>query len=146
MNINNNENSQYFYIEADIDHVDLEDIFQGEYDKNKKMWKFDINKKNQVVDFLNCSNELNELELNETELNETELNEMKQKLHRSNSFNELNNSDDESDESDESSWKSLKNESTNESDDSFDEKYKRKHLSKRGKNILIKKINNEIKK
>ncbi len=45
----------YFYVKADPDHHDLEDIFQGKYIKNRKEWRFEKNQEEEVTRFLYCS-------------------------------------------------------------------------------------------
>jgi hypothetical protein len=46
---------EYFYIKADPDHHDLEDIFNGKYIKNRKEWRFEKNQEEEVTRFLYCS-------------------------------------------------------------------------------------------
>ena len=43
----------YCYIAAPEDHYDLEDCFDGVYDKEKKAWRFNISQKEEVLNFLN---------------------------------------------------------------------------------------------
>lgn len=45
----------YCYITAPENHYDLEDCFNGVYDKEKKAWRFDISQKEEVLNFLSCS-------------------------------------------------------------------------------------------
>ena len=42
----------YCYIAAPEDHYDLEDCFDGVYDKEKKAWRFNISQKEEVLNFL----------------------------------------------------------------------------------------------
>jgi len=42
----------YCYIPAPEDHCDLQDCFDGVYDKEKKAWRFNISQKEEVLNFL----------------------------------------------------------------------------------------------
>lgn len=46
---------EYFYLEAPENHYDLADCFGGVYDTKKQIWRFNIEQKNDVLNFLNCS-------------------------------------------------------------------------------------------
>jgi hypothetical protein len=46
---------EYFYITAPENHYDLADCFNGVYDKEKQSWKFAIEQKDDVLNFLRCS-------------------------------------------------------------------------------------------
>jgi hypothetical protein len=48
---------EYFYVTAPENHHDLADCFGGVYDKTAKTWRFDISQKEDVQNFLTCSEE-----------------------------------------------------------------------------------------
>jgi hypothetical protein len=103
---------QYFYVEADPDHHDLEDIFGGKYIKNRKQWRFAKNQEEEVTQFLCCSSSESEeglddkfaksdsegeLEISEDAKEVLTMKRMKRRqrdrLHRANSFNASDASD-----------------------------------------------------
>ncbi len=49
------DSEKYFYVKADPDHHDLEDLFNGKYIKNRKEWRFDKNQEDEVTRFMYCS-------------------------------------------------------------------------------------------
>lgn len=105
------EDTRYFYIKADPDHHDLEDIFKGKYIKNRKEWRFDKTQEKEVTMFLYCSSSESEEGLedkfdrsdSEDDLQISDdarvLLTMKRlqrdRLHRANSFNASDSSDEE---------------------------------------------------
>ena len=46
---------EYFYIKAPENHYDLADCFDGVFDAETKFWRFHIKKKEDVLNFLHCS-------------------------------------------------------------------------------------------
>jgi hypothetical protein len=105
----------YFYVKADPDHHDLEDIFEGKYDKKLKEWRFDKKQEEEVTRFLNCSSSESEEGLedkfarssDEEDLDDLQIsNDVKEllavkrrlrrdRLHRAHSFNASDSSDEE---------------------------------------------------
>ena len=102
---------EYFYVKADPDHHDLEDIFNGTYIKSRKEWRFEKNQEKEVTQFLCCSSSESEEGLDdkfaksdsegENEISDEakEVLAMKRRqrdrLHRANSFNASDASDEE---------------------------------------------------
>jgi len=96
---------QYFYVDAPSDHDDLKDCFGGEYIDNIKKWRFDISKKDMVLDFLNStdSSEQSEEESLPEYLNRaaviTDSDEehrfRRRRLHRARSFHASSSEDEE---------------------------------------------------
>lgn len=114
------KDTQYFYLKADPDHHDLEDIFKGKYDKNRKEWRFEKNQEDEVTRFMYCSSSESEEGLedkfvtsndndsgdddDDIQISEAakEMISMKRRrrrdrLHRANSFNASDKSDEEHD-------------------------------------------------
>lgn len=90
----------YFYVKADPDHHDLEDIFEGKYIKNRKEWRFEKKQEDEVTRFLHCSSSESEEEedLEGLQISDSlkEVLAMKRdRLHRANSFNASDASDEE---------------------------------------------------
>jgi hypothetical protein len=105
----------YFYVKADPDHHDLEDIFNGKYIKNRKEWRFEKKQEDEVARFLYCSSSESEEGLedkftrSDSEDEDIEglqvsaaVKEMlaikrrrRDRLHRANSFNASDASDEE---------------------------------------------------
>lgn len=102
---------EYFYLTETEDHVDLQDLFGGEFVREKEKWKLPLREKENVLNFLNCSSSDDECATKDVRK------KRKTRLHRSNSF--IASSDDESDVRSSSS-------STNESVSSTDENYRRR--------------------
>lgn len=102
---------EYFYVKADPDHHDLEDIFGGQYIKSRKEWRFEKNQKEEVTRFLCCSSSESEEGLDDKfaksdSEGEIEISEdakevlatkrrQRDRLHRANSFNASDASDEE---------------------------------------------------
>lgn len=106
------EDTKYFYVKADPDHHDLEDIFKGKYVKNRKEWRFEKKQEKEVTTFLYCSSSESEEGLedkfarsddedDDLQISDAtrELLTMKRlqrdRLHRANSFNASDSSDEE---------------------------------------------------
>jgi hypothetical protein len=102
----------FFYLKADEDHYDLEDLFQGEYDKKRREWKFPESVRDSLTQFLNCSSSETECTTDEESTDSPKPKRTRDRLHRANSFNA-------SDDSDEDDL------------DSLDENYRRHRPSKR---------------
>lgn len=104
----------YFYVKADPDHHDLEDIFNGKYIKNRKEWRFEKKQEDEVARFLYCSSSESEegLEDKFTRSDSEDEDEglqvsaavkevlaikrrQRDRLHRANSFNASDASDEE---------------------------------------------------
>jgi len=98
--------SGYVYIKGDKDHVDLEDLFQGKYIKNRGIWQFDKEREAEVLRFLDVSSSSS----SDEELVQMPSRNRQDRLHRANSFNA-------SDES-------------NEDCDSIDDTFRRKRVKK----------------
>lgn len=103
------EDTQYFYIKADPDHHDLEDIFNGKYIKNRQEWQFNKSQEKEVTEYLYCeSAESESIESDEEDLDNLQISEnvkelismkrrQRDRLHRANSFNASDDSDEEHD-------------------------------------------------
>jgi hypothetical protein len=110
------DNTQYFYVKADPDHHDLEDIFNGKYIKNRKEWRFEKKQEEEVTRFLYCSSSESEEGLEDkfarSDSDDTEDEDniqmsdavkevlaikrrQRDRLHRANSFNASDSSDEE---------------------------------------------------
>lgn len=109
------EDAQYFYVKADPDHYDLEDIFKGKYIKNRKEWRFEKSQEEEVTRFLYCSSSESEEGLEDKfsrsdsedeELDGLQMSDavkevlavkrrQRDRLHRANSFNASDSSDEE---------------------------------------------------
>ena len=105
------EDTQYFYVKADPDHHDLEDIFKGKYIKNRKEWRFEKKQKEEVTRFLYCSSSESEegledkfarsdsededLQISDTVKEVLAMKRRRDRLHRANSFNASDASDEE---------------------------------------------------
>jgi len=104
--------SQYFYVKADPDHHDLEDIFNGKYIKNRKEWRFEKKQEDEVTRFLYCSSSESEEGLedkfarSDSEDEDLQISDavkevlamkrrQRDRLHRANSFNASDASDEE---------------------------------------------------
>lgn len=107
--------SQYFYVKADPDHHDLEDIFKGKYIKNRKEWRFEKSQEEEVTRFLYCSSSESEEGLEDKfarsdsedyDLDGLQMSDavkevlavkrrQRDRLHRANSFNASDSSDEE---------------------------------------------------
>jgi hypothetical protein len=105
--------NDYFYVKADPDHHDLEDIFKGKYIKNRKEWRFEKKREEEVTRFLYCSSSESEEEIEDKFIRSDdedidnlqisadakEMLSMKRRqrdrLHRANSFNASDSSDEE---------------------------------------------------
>jgi hypothetical protein len=46
---------EYFYIKSPENHYDLADCFDGVFDTETQSWRFNITKKEDVLNFLHCS-------------------------------------------------------------------------------------------
>jgi hypothetical protein len=105
--------NDYFYVKADPDHHDLEDIFKGKYIKHRKEWRFEKKQEEEVTRFLYCSSSESEEEIEDKFIRSddenidnlqisTDAKEMlsmkrrqRDRLHRANSFNASDSSDEE---------------------------------------------------
>ena len=56
------QNNKYFFLHADTFDKDLTQLFDGHYNKKKKEWRFDLDKKEKVLSFFNDSSSENENE------------------------------------------------------------------------------------
>jgi hypothetical protein len=112
----NNNDIKYFYLKESPDHLDLKDLFQGKYIKNRKEWRFNKNQQEQVTKFLYCSSSESENDCldnkftrsdddSDQDVKTTETTKIKKlrkdRLHRANSFNASDTSDEEHGSSDE---------------------------------------------
>ena len=101
------EDTQYFYVKADPDHYDLEDIFKGKYLKNRKEWRFEKKQEEEVTRFLYCSSSESEEGLEDKfvrsdsegddtlQISDAMKRRQRDRLHRANSFNASDTSDEE---------------------------------------------------
>lgn len=101
----------YFYVKADPDHHDLEDIFKGKYIKNRKEWRFEKKQEEEVTRFLYCSSSESEEGLDDKFARSDSEDDLqisdavkkvlavkrrqRDRLHRANSFNASDASDEE---------------------------------------------------
>lgn len=96
----------YFYVKADPDHHDLEDIFNGKYIQNRKEWRFEKKQEDEVARFLYCSSSESEEGLEDKFTRSDSEDEdieglqvskrrRRDRLHRANSFNASDDSDEE---------------------------------------------------
>lgn len=134
------EDTKYFYVKADPDHYDLEDLFDGKYIGARKEWRFDKNKKEEVTNFLYCSSSESEEGLNQFLNDDEEIDNLnvsedakelllikrrqRDRLHRANSFNASDESDEEH--------------------ESIDSRYRRKRPSKRKISVDVRNLRKEI--
>lgn len=87
---------EFFYLKSDEDHYDLEDLFQGKYDKNRKEWKFPESVKESLMQFLNCSSSESESSDEEKSVaGSPKPKRARDRLHRANSFNASDDSDED---------------------------------------------------
>jgi len=86
------EERKYFYVKGVPNHVDLKDLFNGEYISDRQEWRFDKKLEKDVLDFLYCSS------CDEDDV--VEMNCRKSRLHRAKSFNASDTSDEEHDSMD----------------------------------------------
>ena len=91
------KDTKYFYLKADPDHHDLEDIFNGKYDKNRKEWRFDKNQEDEVTRFMYCSSSESEEDMFDDDDDSVSVKRRRDRLHRANSFNASDESDEEHD-------------------------------------------------
>lgn len=136
------QNDAYFYVKADPDHYDLEDIFQGKYIKNRKEWRFEKKQEEEVTKFLYCSSSESEEGLedkftrSDDEDNDLQISEdakelltikrrPRDRLHRANSFNASDSSDEEH--------------------ESVDGRYRRQRFSRQKITADVSKLKKEIK-
>lgn len=109
------QNDAYFYVKADPDHRDLEDIFKGKYIKKRKEWRFEKKQEEEVTQFLYCSSSESEEGLDDKFVKSDEEEQEDQdfqisdavkeliavkrrqrdRLHRANSFNASDESDED---------------------------------------------------
>ncbi len=100
-----NEQTEYVYINADEDCLDLEDMFEGIFIKSQNSWRIKKMYHESVLEYLNVPEDTNDTK---PEVKKS------RRYHRSNSFNNLNDTDEEFSSSDENytrarSTKAIKN-------------------------------------
>ena len=132
------EDTQYFYVKADPDHYDLEDIFKGKYLKNRKEWRFEKKQEEEVTRFLYCSSSESEEGLEDKfvrsdsegddtlQISDAMKRRQRDRLHRANSFNASDTSDEEH--------------------ESIDGRYRRPRLSRQKIAVGIGKLKKEVEK
>jgi|688.fasta_scaffold02785_6 hypothetical protein len=89
--------NEYCYIQSEENNIDLFDLFDGVYVKEKNAWRFKKSQEKIVLNFLSCSSSEDEQDLNSFLNNsneKTELKIKKDRLHRANSFNASDNTND----------------------------------------------------
>lgn len=109
------QETQYIYVKADPDHLDLQDLFDGKYIKNRKEWRFEKKREAEVTRFLHCSSSESEeglddkfAESEEEDLDGLQISDavkellavkrrQRDRLHRANSFNASDASDEDRD-------------------------------------------------
>lgn len=88
---------EYFYLTAPENHCDLADCFGGVFDPEKKIWMFDIERKQEVLNFLSCcKDETDEEDINDY-LNTHTKPKRSRSIHRARSACADKSSDSESD-------------------------------------------------
>jgi hypothetical protein len=89
---------EYCYIQSEENNIDLIDLFDGVYIKEKNSWRFKKSQEKIVLNFLFCSSSEDEEDLNSFLDNSSEKNKSKKikkdRLHRANSFNASDNTND----------------------------------------------------
>jgi hypothetical protein len=93
-----NTEGDFFYLKSDEDHYDLEDLFQGEYDRNRREWKFPESVRDSLMQFLNCSSsesESTDEEKPSEKSGSPKPKRTRDRLHRANSFNASDDSDED---------------------------------------------------
>jgi hypothetical protein len=90
--------NEYCYIQSEENNIDLFDLFDGVYVKEKNAWRFKKSQEKIVLNFLSCSSSEDEQDLNSFLNNSNEKTESKKikkdRLHRANSFNASDNTND----------------------------------------------------
>jgi hypothetical protein len=82
------DDSQYFFLKAPEDHVDLHDIFQGKYIKSRQQWRFDKTQEAEVSKFMECTS-------SDESDHEPKYRHKHDRLHRANSFNASDSSEED---------------------------------------------------
>ncbi|ASZ85128.1 148R [Cherax quadricarinatus iridovirus] len=112
---------KHFYVKADPDHIDLKDLFGGEYVKELGLWKFRKEMQQQVDEFLDDSSYESEEDCVRARVNSGDKDKSKDiskspetkrkrtRLHRANSFSIADSTDEECESDHENYRRSRKN-------------------------------------